>query len=225
MLVWSLLMTGMQLWQSLTFNLGQIRVERRLEFTRLPENWAAVITLGVVVGLCWWVLRTYRAEARVGATVTARMLLASMRCSVILLLTAIWLEPVLATYLHRQIESYALVLVDASASMNIKDYYSTDEEARIPADYFEALGLGQIGGTTQPGDFAVAHGKARIPDFGAGTNRSRQWIFAHRRQIDVVPEPFPVRHFQYPCQSCPYLLYPSIPARYDHLYIHLKSRY
>ena len=143
-------MMRMQLWQSLTFNLGQIRVERRLEFTRLPENWAAVITLGVVVGLCWWVLRTYRAEARAGVTLPARMLLASMRCLVILLLTSIWLEPVLATYLHRRIESYTLVLVDASASMNIKDYYSADEEARIPADYFEALGPPAEGGLDTP---------------------------------------------------------------------------
>mgnify|MGYP006889799552 CR=1 FL=1 len=37
--------------------------------------------------------------------------------------TLLWLEPVLATYIHRRIESVTLLLVDASASMSMKDLY------------------------------------------------------------------------------------------------------
>jgi hypothetical protein len=58
--------------------------------------------------------------------------MAGLRCTVIALVGVIWLEPVLATYLHRLIDSYSLVLVDTSASMDLQDRYRRAEDiARV----------------------------------------------------------------------------------------------
>lgn len=103
--------------------------ERRFEFAALPEDWTAVLTLGVVSLLCFGVIWMYRGEARRGAAMWVRMLLAAIRCLVILLLAAIWLQPVLATYLHRWIDSYCIVLIDDSASMDLRDRYRIDSDA------------------------------------------------------------------------------------------------
>ncbi len=97
------------------------RVEERLEFANLPENWAAVLMMALVIVGCWWIFRTYRREARSGSTPTGRMVLATIRCTVMLLLAGIWLQPVLAPYFHRHIEANTLVLVDRSLSMGIQD--------------------------------------------------------------------------------------------------------
>jgi hypothetical protein len=53
---------------------------------------------------------------------------------VIGLLAMIWLEPVLATYLHRVIDSYTIVLVDTSSSMDLADRYrDPDDIANVRA--------------------------------------------------------------------------------------------
>ena len=122
---------------------AQVNVERRFELTRLPENWAAVLGLALLAGLCWWVVRTYRAEARAGSTMARRMFLACLRCVVVLLLALIWLEPVLATYLHQRFESYTLVLIDGSSSIQIADHYLDAEEKQVLEDFFEQAGSGE----------------------------------------------------------------------------------
>lgn len=132
------------------FILAQLRHERRFELTNLPENWAAVVGLAVLGGLCWWVLRTYRAEARAGSTPAKRSLLTALRCAVIVLLALVWLEPVVATYLHRTIESYTLVLVDGSSSINIKDHYLNPEEKRTVTEFFNELGRGDAETNLEP---------------------------------------------------------------------------
>lgn len=104
-------------------------VERRFEFAALPEGWAAVIALGGVVLTCWAIVWMYRREGRRGASMTVRTLLAAVRCVVVLALVSIWLEPILATYLHRWIDSYAIVLVDDSSSMDLRDRYRIEADA------------------------------------------------------------------------------------------------
>ncbi|MCH7872725.1 MAG: VWA domain-containing protein, partial [Planctomycetes bacterium] len=128
---------------SLPTLLAQVNVERRFELTRLPENWSAVLGLALLAGLCWWVVRTYRAEARAGSTMARRMFLAGLRCVVVLLLALIWLEPVLATYLHQRFESYTLVLIDGSSSIQIADHYVDAEEEKVLEDFFEQVGSGE----------------------------------------------------------------------------------
>ncbi len=122
---------------------AQVNVERRFELTRLPENWTAVLGLALLACLCWWVVRTYRVEARAGSTMGRRMFLAGLRCVVVVLLALIWLEPVLATYLHQRFESYTLVLVDGSSSIQIADHYLEAEEKQILDDFFEQVSSGE----------------------------------------------------------------------------------
>lgn len=112
--------------------LGQVdrvREELRFEFASVPEGWWGVLGLFAVIGLCWGVVWMYRRESRKGASPRMRIALAGIRCAVILLLAAIWLEPILATYLHRLIDSYTLLLIDDSSSMNLKDQYRDAERA------------------------------------------------------------------------------------------------
>ncbi|MCH8912251.1 MAG: VWA domain-containing protein [Planctomycetes bacterium] len=123
---------------------AQVNVERRFELTRLPENWTAVLGLALLAGLCWWVVRTYRVEARAGSTMARRMFLAGLRCVVVLLLALIWLEPVLATYLHQRFESYTLVLIDGSSSIQIADHYLDAEEKQVLEDFFEQVGGDEV---------------------------------------------------------------------------------
>jgi len=102
---------------------GRIEEQLRFEFLGLPEGWLAVGGLVLLAALVWSVVWMYRHEGRAGASVQRRTLLAALRAAVILALAAIWLEPVMARYLHRWIDSYTLVLVDTSASMDLSDAY------------------------------------------------------------------------------------------------------
>ncbi len=111
---------------------SRVTEERRFEFAALPDGWAALAAFAGVVIVCCAVVWLYRTEARRGASMTARMLLATVRCLVILALVAILAQPVWATYLHRWIDSYCIVLIDDSASMDLRDRYSDPESvARV----------------------------------------------------------------------------------------------
>ena len=107
--------------------LDRVQVEQRLEFAALPSGWAAVALVAAAMALCWQIVRLYRREARAGASQRVRLIMAGLRCLVVLGLLAIWLQPVVATYLHRWIDSYTLVLVDTSSSMDLQDRYRTAE--------------------------------------------------------------------------------------------------
>lgn len=104
-------------------------VERRLEFARLPEGWAAVGSVVLMFGLLYAVYFLYFREQRVGASLKKRMTLATLRAGVLLTLVVIWLEPVLAMDIHRTVESFTLLLVDGSASMSLRDRYPNPEDA------------------------------------------------------------------------------------------------
>jgi hypothetical protein len=112
--------------------IDRVQIERRLEFAALPEGWAAVGLLALAVAMGWAIFWMYRREGRAGASLRVRLLLGTLRAAVMMLLLAIWLQPVLATYLHRLIDSYTLVLVDSSASMDLQDrYHNADEIAKV----------------------------------------------------------------------------------------------
>jgi len=104
-------------------------IQRQLEFVRMPQGWAAVGSVVVMLALLYTVFALYRNELRGGAPIRIRMLLAALRCSVIGLLALIWVEPILATYIHRRIEATTLLLIDGSASMGIKDAYPNSADA------------------------------------------------------------------------------------------------
>ena len=98
----------------------------------------AVLGLAVVAGLCGAVVWMYRHEGRVGATLRARMILAGLRCAVLVTLAVIVLEPVRVRILRRWIDSYTVVLLDSSSSMDLTDSYpKASDAARVRA----ALGV------------------------------------------------------------------------------------
>lgn len=104
-------------------------IERRLEFAALPQGWAAVaaIIFGILVVQFVWLL--YRRERRAGASWRVRAILAGLRCAALGVLALVWLEPIIATYIHRESEARTIVLVDASASMGLRDRYAEEREA------------------------------------------------------------------------------------------------
>ncbi len=96
------------------------------ELRNLPEGWLFVATLAIAVGICWVVGWMYRREGRVGASPRARTFLAVLRCAVFLTLMLILLEPVRVRILRRWIDSYTLLLIDSSSSMDLADRYAGD---------------------------------------------------------------------------------------------------
>lgn len=97
------------------------------EFRNVPEGWlfvaAGVILLGALFGIVWM----YKHEGRVGASGRARALLALIRCVVFVILGVILLEPARVKILRRWIDSYTLLLVDGSSSMDLSDVYRDPE--------------------------------------------------------------------------------------------------
>ena len=116
-------MTGFLLAQSVIE-----RESRRLELARMPSGWWAVLGLLVTAGLVYAGVWLYRHEGRGTASLRLRSGLAGLRLVVVLGLLAIWLEPVIAVYLHRVTPAETLVLVDSSASMGLVDRYADAEE-------------------------------------------------------------------------------------------------
>ena len=98
-----------------------LSTEQRIEMLRTPTGWQAVVCLALTLLVVYGVIRTYRHETRAGWSVRARTVLGTLRCCVLIALLVIWMEPVLATYFHRRIESFTLVLADTSASMGLAD--------------------------------------------------------------------------------------------------------
>lgn len=108
--------------------------EQRFEFASMPSGWLVVGGLALLVAMIWAIVTMYRSEGRRGASMGTRMFLASLRGLVILALAAVLVEPVLATYIHRWIDSYCIVLLDDSSSMDLRDRYPDTEDAtRIKA--------------------------------------------------------------------------------------------
>lgn len=93
------------------------------ELRRVPHGWYAVGAIALLVATCWLVIGMYRREGRRGASLPLRLVMAGLRCAVMLTLALILLEPVRVKILRRWIESHTLVLVDTSASMDLVDRY------------------------------------------------------------------------------------------------------
>lgn len=99
------------------------------ELRHLPEGWPALLGLGLVIALCAAVVWMYRHEGRAGATHRARMMLAVVRCGVIVTLAVILLEPVRVRVVRRWVDSYVVVLIDDSSSMDLADRYRDPSNA------------------------------------------------------------------------------------------------
>ncbi|MDO8631097.1 MAG: hypothetical protein Q7R41_11455 [Phycisphaerales bacterium] len=93
------------------------------ELRRIPEGWYAVGALALAVGVCWLVIWMYRREGRIGASPRVRLFLGSIRCAILIAMGVILLEPVRVRIVRRWIESFTVVLLDTSSSMDLADRY------------------------------------------------------------------------------------------------------
>ncbi|MBN2448382.1 MAG: VWA domain-containing protein [Phycisphaerae bacterium] len=108
------------------------QVEREvLEFAALPDGWLRLLGLLVPVALCGAAIWMYRRERRVGAEWLVREVLAALRCLVLMILVVIALRPVLVTYVERTTAARTVVLVDESASMDVRDVGDGDTASSV----------------------------------------------------------------------------------------------
>ncbi|MCH7807597.1 MAG: VWA domain-containing protein, partial [Planctomycetes bacterium] len=115
------------------------------ELRNLPEGWLGLAGLALLLALCWAVIWMYRREGRIGASKRVRMVLAGLRCAVIVALAVILLEPARVRILRRWVDSYTIVLLDDSSSMDLRDRYGDPAiKERIvralPSDQVESVG-------------------------------------------------------------------------------------
>lgn len=102
------------------------------ELRHTPDGWWAVIGIAAVALILFAVGWMYRHEGRRGASPRVRTAMAVIRCAVLLGLFIILLEPVRVRILRRWVDSYTILLVDDSSSMDLADRYRLpDEAARI----------------------------------------------------------------------------------------------
>ena len=95
----------------------------------LLASWRACVFVGVVAALVWVVFWLYRHEL-LTCPRRMRLILAVIRSAVLLVLAAVLLGPALAISVRQQLRPHVLVMLDASASMAIRDRYLDDEAVR-----------------------------------------------------------------------------------------------
>ncbi len=108
------------------------------ELRRMPEGWWAVGFAALVLAACWLVMGMYQREGRRGASPRARTVLGLLRCSVLLILAIILLEPVSVRIVRQWVDSYTIVLVDDSSSMDLADTYRSPQAATRVATIMSA---------------------------------------------------------------------------------------
>jgi hypothetical protein len=100
-----------------------------MQWTNLPASWGVFVLIAVVAAVLWGVFAIYRREIDTCPT-WAKLLLATLRAGVVLLLVCIFLGPALSFLQFRTIQPTIVVLRDASQSMNAADEYEDEAAAK-----------------------------------------------------------------------------------------------
>jgi hypothetical protein len=103
-----------------------------LLWTNLPASWGVFVLIGVVAAVLYAVYSIYRREMD-SCPLLVKMILATLRMGVVLLLTCIFLGPALVYLQNRTIQPTIVLARDASQSMNTADRYSDESAAKIAA--------------------------------------------------------------------------------------------
>jgi len=103
-----------------------------LVWTNLPASWGVFVLIAVIAAVIWAVYSVYRREIDT-CPAWVKMILATLRTAVVLLLVVIFLGPALVELRQRTIQPTLVVLRDASQSMNTKDDYEDEAAAKIAA--------------------------------------------------------------------------------------------
>ncbi len=103
-----------------------------MQWTNLPASWGVFVLIAVVAAVLWGVYAIYRREIDTCPS-WAKLLLATLRAGVVLLLVCIFLGPALSYLQFRTIQPTIVVLRDASQSMNSADEYEDEAAAKSAA--------------------------------------------------------------------------------------------
>jgi von Willebrand factor type A domain len=103
-----------------------------LLWTNLPTSWGVFVLIAVVGAVLYAVYSIYRREIDTCPR-WAKLLLASLRTAVVLLLTCIFLGPALVYLQSRTIQPTIVLARDASQSMNTADRYTDEAAVKIAA--------------------------------------------------------------------------------------------
>ena len=98
------------------------------QWVGLPTgDWRLLLILGILVLIAggWWLYQRDAQQVPLGR----RCLLYAIRTSILLLVIAMLLEPILVISKEEKIPSHLLVLLDTSPSMSLKDAWKNEEKA------------------------------------------------------------------------------------------------
>ncbi|MHC4695125.1 MAG: hypothetical protein ACYTFA_00100 [Planctomycetota bacterium] len=152
------------------------------EFRNLPEGWLAVLGLGFALAVLWAVVWMYRREGRIGASTRRRMILAILRCAVFVTLGIVFLEPVRVRILRRWIDSYTIVLVDKSSSMDLVDTYRDAGSADRVKSALEVDAVEPVKRSSVVDVLMRRDGRRFLRDL-AQSNRVKLYAFSHEPEL------------------------------------------
>jgi len=100
-----------------------------LLWTNLPASWGVFVLIGVIAAIVYAVFTLYRREME-SCPLWAKMLLASLRVCVVVLLAIIFLGPAVVYLQNRTVQPTIVVARDASQPMNTGDNYAEPAAAK-----------------------------------------------------------------------------------------------
>jgi hypothetical protein len=103
-----------------------------LLWTNVPASWGVFVLIAVLAAALYAVFALYRHELE-SCPPWAKVVLATVRSGVVLLLACIFLGPAVVYWQHRTIQPTVVLARDASQSMNTADSYSDPAAARLVA--------------------------------------------------------------------------------------------
>src|SRR5262245_1788970 len=119
-------------WLGYDFSSTAEGAKPELVWTNLPASWGVFVLIAVIAAVIWAVYSVYRREIDT-CPAWVKLILATLRTAVVLLLVVIFLGPALVELRQRTIQPTLVVLRDASQSMNTKDDYEDEAAAKIAA--------------------------------------------------------------------------------------------
>jgi len=119
-------------WLGYDFSRSSENAEAELLWTNLPASWGVFVLIAIVAAVLYAVYSLYRRELD-SCPPWVKVVLASLRASVVLLLALIFLGPALVYLQHRTIQPTIVLARDASQSMNTADRYADEAAAKIVA--------------------------------------------------------------------------------------------
>jgi hypothetical protein len=119
-------------WLGYDFSASAPDARPELVWTNLPASWGVFVLIAVIAAVIWAVYSVYRREIET-CPAWVKLVLATLRSAVVLLLVVIFLGPALVELRERTIQPTLVVLRDASQSMNTKDDYEDEAAAKIAA--------------------------------------------------------------------------------------------